>query len=216
MDDDEDGYFISCILEDFVIYRAPDVKDVQQEIEEGDRLIETVRQQDRETKGQGEYELLSTVYISHCNIKNLGILFHLVLNEIVFDGIVRSGDKQEALYCIPFEKLSIGNLATPSEHNVNNQIWIQSHCGAKVAGVGVWYELGRPATEYEKHWEAFEWLALFVKYVSDALDLCVERKEKVTLNYFRRDFAVEMKLMHGEDPIFQRWMNAFGKGTFFS
>ena len=107
----------------------------------------------------------------------------------------------------------IRNIATPSTHNINDQIWIQSHLGAKssVPG-GVWYELGRPAKEYEKHWEAFEWLALLVKYVSDALELCVERGEKVGLKYFLRDFATQMRSVHGTDPVFQRWIAAFGKG----
>ena len=131
----------------------------------------------------------------------------------VFDGIVKSGDKQEALSGVPFDALSIGNIATPSTHNIDNQVWIQSHCGAKssIPG-GIWYELGRPAREYEKHWEAFEWMALLVKYVSDALHLCVERNRKVELNYFRKDFGTEMKLIHGTDPAFQRWMLAFGSG----
>ena len=132
----------------------------------------------------------------------------------MFDGIVKSGDKQEVLHCVSFETLSIGNIATLSTHNVKNQIWIQSHLGAKssVPG-GVWYELGHPAKEYEKHWEAFEWLALFVKYVSDALELCVERGEKVALKYFGREFATQMRSVHGADPVFQQWMAAFGKGN---
>ena len=67
---------------------------------------------------------------------------------VVFDGVLESGDKQEVLHRIPFASLSIGNLATPSEHNINNSIWIQSTEGAKAAARdGVWYELGRPATE---------------------------------------------------------------------
>jgi len=132
----------------------------------------------------------------------------------VFDGTIKSGDKEEALYCVPFEILSIGNIATLPAHNINNQIWIQSRLGAKssVPG-GVWYELGRPAKEYKKHWEAFEWLALFVKYVSDSLEFCVERGEKVGLTYFRRHFAMQMRSVHGADPVFQQWITAFGKGN---
>ena len=132
----------------------------------------------------------------------------------MLDGVIKSGDKQEILHRVSFETLSIGNIATLSAHNINNQVWIQSHLGAKsfVPG-GVWYELGRPAKEYEKHWEAFEWLALFVKYVSDALELCVEQGEKVGLNYFLRDFATQMRSIHGTDPVFQRWIAAFGKGA---
>ena len=134
----------------------------------------------------------------------------------MFDGVVRSGDKEEALYGVPFETLSIGNLATPLEHNIKNQIWIQSHLGAKspVPG-GVWYEFGRPAKEYAKHWETFEWLALFVKYVSDAIEVCAGRNERVKLSYFRQDFAAELRRLHGDDIAFERWMCAFGRGVSF-
>lgn len=127
--------------------------------------------------------------------------------------MLKSESKEEALYAIPFETLSISNLATPKEHNVTKKIWIQSRQGAKVhVRGGVWYELGFPAKEYIEHWEAFEWLALFVKYVSDALEVCVNRGEEVTLSYFRSKFAAEMRQLHGGDHVFKQWMTAFGKG----
>ena len=72
--------------------------------------------------------------------------------------------------------------------------------------------MGSPAEEYLEHWKAFEWLALFVKYVSDALEICVNRGEEVTLSYFRSKFAAEMRMLHGGDHIFEHWMAAFGKG----
>ena len=132
----------------------------------------------------------------------------------MFDGVLRSGEKTEFVHGVPFDVLSLGNLVNPSEHNLQNQIWIQSHLGAKakVSG-GVWYELGFPAKEYAKHWEAFSWLALLVKYVSDALELCVQRRQKVTLKYFQRDFAAEMQDHHRGDPYFENWITAYGKGT---
>ena len=134
----------------------------------------------------------------------------------MFDGVLKSEEKEEVLHRVPFATLSIGNLATPAEHNINHSIWIQSIQGAKarVSG-GVRYELGRPAAEYQKQWEAFEWLALFIKYVSDAIEVCVQRKEKVRLSYFREDFAAEMKRLHGGDPVFEQWRNAFGRGKLF-
>lgn len=132
------------------------------------------------------------------------------------DGILRSGDREEALRSAPFETLSLGNIATPTEHNLANQIWIQSLAGkgASCPG-GVWYELGRPADEYMRHWEAFEWLALMVKYVSDALEVCVMRGEKVHLKFFQRDFITIMRHLHGKDKVFRRWHAAFGKGLSF-
>jgi hypothetical protein len=131
----------------------------------------------------------------------------------VFDGVLKSDGKEEVLHGISFDTLSIGNLLTPAIHNINKSIWIQSHRGRKapVPG-GIWYELGRPAGEYSKHWEAFEWLALFVKYLSDALEVCVERKQKVCLKYFRESFAEDMRLLHSGDNVFEQWMAAYGKG----
>jgi hypothetical protein len=210
-DEEEEGYFTSYILDDFVIYRTPDVKPVMKEAIEGDLLAKQILE--RGQRGQGEYELPSAVYISH-GVKNLGIYSLIALLIAVFDGIVNSRDRREVLHCVSFETLSIGNIATLSTHNVNNQIWIQSHLGAKssVPG-GIWYELGYPAKEYGQHWEAFKWLALLVKYVSDALELCVERGENVWLKYFLRDFAEQMRSIHGADPVFQRWIADFGKGN---
>jgi DNA (cytosine-5)-methyltransferase 1 len=129
---------------------------------------------------------------------------------IVFDGVIRSGDNVEALYGVPFQTLSIGNLALPTEHNINNQVWIQSRCGEVE---GVWYELGRPAAEYKKYWEAFEWMALFVKYVSDALESCIEQHKIADLKYFRQNFAADIRRMHNGDSKFERWMAAFGRGS---
>ena len=69
-DNDDGEYFTSYILDDFVIYRAPDIKPVMKEAIEGDLLA--VQVLERGQKGQGEYELPSAVYLSH-GIKNLGI-----------------------------------------------------------------------------------------------------------------------------------------------
>jgi DNA (cytosine-5)-methyltransferase 1 len=124
---------------------------------------------------------------------------------------VKSSDTLEPLYEVRFETLSIGNIATPLEHNLNNQIWLQSQSAAKL---NVWYELGRPAKEYARYWDAFLWLALFLKYVSDALELCVEAKTKVHLKYFQREFAEQIKKLHSGDPSFENWIAAYGKGTF--
>ena len=74
-EDDNDGeYFTSYILDDFVIYRNPDIKPVMKEAFEGDLLA--VQVLERGQKGQGEYELPSAVYISH-GVKNLGLLHEL-------------------------------------------------------------------------------------------------------------------------------------------
>jgi DNA (cytosine-5)-methyltransferase 1 len=131
----------------------------------------------------------------------------------VVDGVLRSGNKSEILHGVPFDTLSLGNIATPSEHNLTNQIWIQSLAGKYVSCPGgVWYELGRPAKEYARHWEAFEWLALLVKYVSDAIDISVEKREKVRLLFFKEEFLRVVKRLHGKNKAFKRWHAAYGKG----
>jgi len=205
---------VSYVLDEFVIYRTPDIKPLEEENAEGERM--TMKIQERGQKGQGELELPSAVYVSF-GLKNLSIPANPPVCELilVFDGVLRSGDKTEVVHGVPFDVLSLGNLATPTEHNLQNQIWIQSHLGAKapVSG-GVWCELGTPAKDYAKHWEAFSWLAVLVKYVSDALELCVQRQQKVTLKYFQHDFAAEMRKHHGSDPAFKTWISVYGKGNF--
>lgn len=70
IEDIDENYFTSYILDDFVIYRTPDIKPVMKEAIEGDLLAVQVLERGR--KGQGEYELPSAVYISQ-GLKNLGI-----------------------------------------------------------------------------------------------------------------------------------------------
>ena len=70
--DDHDAgedYFVSYLLEDFVIYRFPTIKSVFQEAEEGEQSM--VKLRDRGAKGQGEYELPSAVYVEP-GVNNLG------------------------------------------------------------------------------------------------------------------------------------------------
>lgn len=130
------------------------------------------------------------------------------------DGILRSGEREEVLHGVAFETLSLGNIATPTEHDLTSQVWIQSLAGKSAACPGgVWYEFGTPAKEYARNWEAFEWLALLVKYVSDALEVCVESGEKMRLRFFEREFIRLMNHLHGRSKVFQRWHAAFGKGT---
>ena len=68
LEDDGEGYFVSYVLEDFVIYRTPDIKPLEQENAEGERMATKI--QERGQKGQGEFELPSAVYVSK-GLKNL-------------------------------------------------------------------------------------------------------------------------------------------------
>lgn len=62
LDDEGEGYFTSYVLDDFLVYRNPDIKPFAREVAEDEKMEKKVV--DRGRKGQGEYELPSAVYIS--------------------------------------------------------------------------------------------------------------------------------------------------------
>jgi len=59
---------VSYVLEEFVIYRTPDIKPLEEENAEGQKM--TMKVPERGQKGQGEFELPSAVYITF-GLKNL-------------------------------------------------------------------------------------------------------------------------------------------------
>lgn len=59
---------MSYVLEDFVIYRTPDIRPLEQDNAEGEKMV--TKMQERGQKGQGEYELPSAVYVFR-GLKNL-------------------------------------------------------------------------------------------------------------------------------------------------
>ena len=61
---------MSYVLEEFEIYRTPDIKPLEEENAEGEKM--TMKVQERGQKGQGEFELPSAVYITY-GPKNLSI-----------------------------------------------------------------------------------------------------------------------------------------------
>lgn len=68
-EDDDEDVFISYVLDDFVVYRTPDVKPLADQDTEGAITAANLREQGQ--KGQGEYELPSAVYVAK-GLKNLG------------------------------------------------------------------------------------------------------------------------------------------------
>ena len=106
---DGEGYFTSYVLDDFVMYRKPNIKPVAQEAVEGEKTSDKAIE--RGVKGQGEYELPSSVYTT-VGLKNLCITsIELVMLIVVFDGVLKSGNKEEALHGVSFEMLSLGILS---------------------------------------------------------------------------------------------------------
>lgn len=70
MDGSDNGdYFISYVLDEFVIYRTPEIKPLCEVIAEGRKL--TTMSAERQHKGPGEYELPSAVHVEY-NVNSLG------------------------------------------------------------------------------------------------------------------------------------------------
>jgi hypothetical protein len=73
---DADGseYFTSYVLDEFVIYRTPEIKSMSEVVRESEESpTKTGRKANLErTKGQGEFELPSAVYVAW-SVKSLGI-----------------------------------------------------------------------------------------------------------------------------------------------
>jgi len=80
-DEDGEGYFTSYIIDDFVVYRNPDIKPFAREVAEDEKMAGKAR--DRGQKGHGEYELPSAVYISH-GVTNLRMSNQSLLLSIAF------------------------------------------------------------------------------------------------------------------------------------
>lgn len=68
-EEDDEDVFVSYVLDDFVVYRTPDVKPLAEQDIEGSTTAANLREQG--LKGQGEYELPSAVYVAW-GLKNLG------------------------------------------------------------------------------------------------------------------------------------------------
>jgi len=74
-DEDGEGFFTSYIIDNFVVYRNPDIKPFAREVAEAEKMA--MKAIDRGQKGHGEYELPSAVYISFgvTNLRTSALLF---------------------------------------------------------------------------------------------------------------------------------------------
>ncbi len=180
-DDDE---YISFQLTDFTIYIKPDR--LEHEICLGH-------------KQRFDYELVP-LHALKCRAQVEGRSF-------LFDGILTNGRLKRYVERVPFELLSLGNYEQIALHSVDDQLMIASKKSIKQ---NVWYQLGKPSSEYERYHTPFLWLADLAKHFIDYLSV----HERVVLNDFREKFYHWLDDQHGWDITFREWLEQFGHSDF--
>ena len=128
-------------------------------------------------------------------------------NNYYFDGLLGDGERQFFVQKVPFTILSIGNYCDTSQHEVGDQMWIQS---VQLEGSDTWYQLRDPAPEYQRYHTQFVWLANFAKHFIDYLS----RHAEVHLHDFRGKFYSELEELHGTDTTFHTWLRQYGDTDF--
>jgi hypothetical protein len=88
--------------------------------------------------------------------------------------------------------------------SLSNKICIQS---TWAQSRDVWYQLGRPSTEYKRFYKAFIWLATFTKFF---IDFLLENEKDMTLHSFRSDFALWVTGRYGKFLEFKTWHQECG------
>jgi len=133
-------------------------------------------------------------------------------NYYSFDGLLCDGQTKRYIQNVFFEKLSIGAYEDTSIPTVGSKIWIQSIRGAKTKTHrdGAWYRLGTPSAEYARFHQPFLWLADFAKHFVDYL----KQHKNVSLQNFRQDFFDWLLNLHGNNPSFNQWAEAYGDHDF--
>ncbi|OCL15421.1 S-adenosyl-L-methionine-dependent methyltransferase [Glonium stellatum] len=128
-------------------------------------------------------------------------------NELLFDGVLVSGDTQRYVERAHFRILSIEGYGDCGLHTVSRNIYIQSSAGGPCE---IWYRLGAPAEEYQRYHDHFLWLADFAKHFVDYL---IDHSD-VILEDFRIRFYAWIMDRHTNDPAFLRWFTKYGRTDF--
>ena len=119
-------------------------------------------------------------------------------DTFLFDGILSCADTRRYIRGVTFSKLAVDGYGDPDIVSLAGKISIQSSTNS---GKDVWYQLGRPAPEYERFHRPFLWLAnftaLFVDYLLET--------EHVTLGHFRSHFHDWLLDRHKFDAQVQSW-----------
>ena len=104
------------------------------------------------------------------------------IDNFLFDGLVCFGEHRRYITSVPFNILSIRRYQDLDTATVGSDMWIKSFEGSES---GIWYQLGKPSTEYRRYQKPFLWIADLAKYVVDYLHL----RNDVDLTNFVITFA---------------------------
>ncbi|KAK6438200.1 hypothetical protein LTR95_005595 [Oleoguttula sp. CCFEE 5521] len=118
---------------------------------------------------------------------------------LLFDGTLSVGDHEYFVQGVRFGVLAI-DYDESVRFDPRKRACIQS---LRAHGLGVWYRLGTPATEYERYHDPFDWLTTFTAFFLDYLEQCDH--EVVTLNDFRSHFFGWLQATFGYLPAFKKW-----------
>lgn len=131
-------------------------------------------------------------------------------NFYFFDGIITDGNVRRYVQKIPFQWLAIGGYEDTNYHTVGRDLWVQTTLGRSGFEHGVWYQLGTPASEYQRFHDPFLWLATFSKHLVDFL----RHHEDLSLNMFKQKFYSWLQQLHGDSESFRQWLKAYGDVDF--
>lgn len=127
------------------------------------------------------------------------------VNDLFFDGILDIGSERRYIQRVPFECLTIEGYGDDDD--------LVSACIQTAAGqkANVWYELGRPASEYARYYDCFAWISRFGKYVIEFLE---DSPGPVTLSAFRRALWPYLTQRYPLSRHLQDWMLLHGTTDF--
>lgn len=106
---------------------------------------------------------------------------------LYFDGTLSDGKESRYVRRVRIAALPIGNYGQESQSQTSDNIWIQSELNLDT---DIYYKLQAPAAEYQRFHEPFLWVADLAKHFVDFLTAMYETNTRVSIQHFRRDFAV--------------------------
>ncbi|KAH9844997.1 C5-methyltransferase family [Teratosphaeria destructans] len=176
--------YVFVHLEDFAIYRT---NSEPQTVEEEDSREEGTKR--KPLRGSHANELIG--------LQQLQV--HKGPGELLFDGVLSCRGVRRYVQGVPFSTLSIDYGEV--EAGIDGCVFIQSQL-AKRHHPTIWYQLDRPAQEYARFYNPFQWLAQFTRYFVD----CLMDTENVGLQHFRSTFYRQLQDKYAGREGFHTWL----------
>ena len=144
---------------------------------------------------------IDTAYY-HCEMRPLQYMATKVAHDrFYFDGVLSIGDVRYYVRKVEVSELPIGNYGT-SKPTVEGQIWVRSRFNT---GREVYYRLKKAATEYQRYYNPFLWVADLAKHVVDYSSFMIEQGRQVGIDSFKEHFIRWLSDSHHGSPKFQNW-----------